>query len=189
MKKLILILLVACLGNTGTAQDDLLFSKDFRGVELGLNMSPLLSKFIPFQNATLISGPYNIVYRGGKNNRFFQMKFGANVPSLDAFIQPSDIHFNISLGFLRRRILSKRFSYSFGHNFMAYGGSLNTPADSGADSAGLGYGFESNISFHLNKFIALETGLLLFAGIDLGYPRITFVPPLALNVVIRLEKS
>jgi len=78
----------------------------------------------------------------------------------------------------------------YGHNLLVYAGSFNTPGDSDGQSGGFGYGFEANVCFHINKWIGLETGLLLFAGLDDFFLlRITAVPPLSLNAVIRLPKK
>ncbi len=190
MKNLISIFLVLFIVQIASAQDDFLFQEDFQGVEAGINMTSLLTKVIPFQNSSLVTGPYNILFRSGKDNRFFQLKIGANIPTFTFFGDPtSDIHLNLSIGWLKRRILDKRFSYSYGHNLMAYAGSFNTPSDVGGETFGIGYGFEGNICFHINQYIGLETGLTLFAGIDDGILRVTAIPPLAMNAIIRLSKK
>jgi len=76
MKKLIPILLVLFIVKTPFAQSDYFFEEDFSGKEIGINMTPILTQLIPFQNSSVVTGPYNIVFRPGKNNRFFNLKFG-----------------------------------------------------------------------------------------------------------------
>jgi len=190
MKNIISILLILFVVQLSTAQKKYLFEDNFSGTEVGINMSSLVSKLLPFQNSSIVTGPYNILIRPGSNSRFFQLKIGANIPTFSFFGDPgSDIHLNLSIGWFKRNVLDKRFSYSFGHNLMAYAGSFNTPADVGGESFGIGYGFEGNICFHINKWIGIETGLTLFAGIDDGILRITAIPPVAINAIVRLPKK
>ena len=109
--------------------------------EVGLNVTPLISKLIPFNIGEKSSGLIGIktkFYGGG--DFAFRMTFGADLGNED------DGFFHAGIGYERRRSLSKRFSYTSGWQTV-----LESANESGSNTtvfAGVTkfYGLEYNIN-------------------------------------------
>lgn len=168
MKKWSIILLVLLVSVEIDAQE--------KSREVGLNMTQLISQFIPFKGNSSLSGPFSFLYRRGKNNRFFNLQIGARVDT-DQF----ETNFlNFQVGYLRKRDLGHKFKYYNSINFLASAGGLNSPGtEFNDDFAGtgfsLGLGFEYNITESI--FLATETTFLLVVGSE---GRLDILPPVAL---------
>lgn len=149
--------------------------------EVGLNMTQLVSQFIPFKGNSTLSGPFSFFYRRGKNDRFFNLQIGARVDS-DNF-ETNFINFQV--GYLRKRDLGNKFKYYNSINFIASAGGFNSPGtDFNDDFAGTGFsmglGFEYNLTESI--FLATETTFLLVLGSD---GRLDILPPVAIFLAAR----
>lgn len=130
---------------------------------VGLNMTTLISRLVPFGNGIPLSGPTSIMLRRYRNNRAFRMGLGLNA-SNDA------LHNNatIRIGTERRKELNPSFTFIRGVDFLLAAGSFNTPGftfvgtSSGAIGAALTFGMEYNIA----KNISIGTEALIFGGIS-----------------------
>ncbi|MCO6489342.1 MAG: hypothetical protein J5I98_13035 [Phaeodactylibacter sp.] len=150
---------------------------------IGLNASPLLVQLAPFNRSNpRVLGPYFTTYRVySSRGRAFRLALGWDVDaSLDA--DEAQNHFNLRLGWERRRKIADRWSYSMGWDFAISGGDFNLPGEKEADTGFLGFGPTWGFEFFINRTVSLSTEVSLWAGIDLneGIPRLLVVPPVAL---------
>jgi hypothetical protein len=130
---------------------------------VGLNLTTLISRLVPFGNGIPLSGPTSIMLRRYRNNRAFRMGLGLNA-SNDA----THNNATIRIGTERRKELNPSFTFVRGVDFLLAAGSFNTPgftfagSNSGAIGAALTFGVEYNIA----KNISIGTEALIFGGIS-----------------------
>jgi hypothetical protein len=130
---------------------------------VGLNLTTLISRLVPFGNGIPLSGPTSIMLRRYRNNRAFRMGLGLNA-SNDAMHNNATIR----IGTERRKELNPSFTFIRGVDFLLAAGSFNTPGftfagdNSGAIGAALTFGIEYNIA----KNISIGTEALIFGGIS-----------------------
>jgi hypothetical protein len=144
-------------------QTDLSDAAVARQTIVGLNMTTMISRLVPFGNGIPLSGPTSIMLRRYRNNRAFRMGLGLNA-SNDA----THNNATIRIGTERRKELNPSFTFIRGVDFLLAAGSFNTPgftfagSNSGAIGAALTFGLEYNIA----KNISIGTEALIFGGIS-----------------------
>jgi hypothetical protein len=144
-------------------QTDLSDAAVARQTIVGLNLTTLISRLVPFGNGIPLSGPTSIMLRRYRNNRAFRMGLGLNA-SNDA----THNNATIRIGTERRKELNPSFTFIRGVDFLLAAGSFNTPGftfvgtNSGAIGAALTFGIEYNIA----KNISVGTEALIFGGIS-----------------------
>ncbi len=160
------------------------FRKKYRTV--GLNMTPLLVQFIPFNRSNpLVTGPFYIATkRYYKKN--LAVRFGIG---LDIDINQEDVFANVRIGWEKRKVISGRWAYYGGIDLMFIGGDLNIPGTKSEDSASIGLAPMWGFEFALTKHIKLSTETALFLGINFGdfevVPKFGFIPPVSVFLNFR----
>lgn len=186
MKRLYtLILCLFCFA--GLAQDSSEWLQpQGRSKVIGLNTTPLLVQLIPFNRSNpMVVGPYFISTRSySKKNKAFRFGFGWDLQFSDFGDGLEQNHFNLRLGYDKRRDLSRRWSYTTGMDFVISGGDFNIPGDKQADSGFLGLGGHWGVDYFINQNISLSTELMLLVGLETnnGDLNLRFIPPVAINL-------
>lgn len=159
--------------------------------ETGVNMTPLLTMFIPFNRSNPnVTGPYMIKFHRYKNNKFFRSSLGANLG--DLFQDGTNSHLNMRFGWGKRRLLHERFAVLSTFDITIVAGDLNilgTKSENGAKFAvGPTWGMEYAINTKMT--VGTETSLLIGIGIDAfsGFV-FEFVPPVALYLNMRMPEK
>lgn len=199
MKKVLTIILPALflvfLQEINAQEEDnnsLLYELPHRHKMVGLNMSPLMVQLIPFnRNNPNLTGPYSLNYRSFRGNNAFRFGLGAFVD--DDFFDNGQTspHFNMRLGWEKRKSFYQRWAYSFGLDFFASAGGFNIQGGGNSDEGSVGMGFVWGTEYFINPKISLSVesqfllGFLTFEG-----PTIIFIPPVALylNFVVPKRK-
>jgi hypothetical protein len=150
---------------------------------VGLNITPLLTQFIPFNRADPTEiGPYYIRfknYKRGKNAVRFAL--GVSIVPDDFFGEDDNAFLHLQLGFERRKNITDRWSYTRGLDAVFSGGNFNLPGDnSNEDIAHLGIGLPWGMEYALAPRITISTEtelLLLITDNGLSF---RFLPPVGL---------
>lgn len=179
------LLLLLLSGPWAFGQELPAFQPEGRRHSIGLNTSPLLVQFIPFNRSNpRVLGPYFITYRAyNQRNRAFRLALGWDV---DAGIDGDEIqnHFNFRMGTERRRPIAERWSYSMAWDLGFSVGDFNLPGEKEGDGGFLGLGPTWGFEFFLSRSVSLSTELSLWLGLGLdeGIARLQVIPPVALNL-------
>jgi len=171
----------------------LLYELPRRHKMVGLNMTPLMVQLIPFNRSNPnLSGPYSLNYRSFRGNSAFRFGLGAFV-SEDFFdTGQTSPHFNLRIGWEKRKSFYKRWAYSFGLDFFGSAGGFNIQGGGSSEEEGsAGMGFVWGTEYFINPKISLSVesqfliGFLTFDG-----PTLIFIPPVALylNFVVPKRK-
>jgi hypothetical protein len=159
--------------------------KKIKYKEVGLNMTSLISRMIPFGNAVPLSGPTTIYLKKYNGSRAF--RFGLSLQASPDAVKPNTI---FRVGVEKRKPLNEKWSFTRATDFMWAFGSFDTPGffpgdgDVQAIGIGLGYGIEYNF----NKFVSLSTESTVFLGLGGGDSVLNFkiIPPIALYLNVKL---
>ena len=158
---------------------------------VGINTTPLLVQFIPFNRSNpKVTGPYFINYRSyNPKGKAFKMAFGISLE--DAAEDGKESFLNFQIGYERRRMIFNRWAYTTGWSLFLVGGDLNIPGSKDDDSGKLGFGPTWSLEYNLNPFVSLsmEMGLLIGMRLELGEPTAEFIPPVALYLNVRHPKN
>jgi len=173
--------------------NSLLYELPHRHKMVGLNMSPLLVQLIPFNRSNPnVTGPYSLNYRSFRGNSAFRFGLGAFVDTDFFDTGQTSPHFNLRIGWEKRKSFYKRWAYSFGLDFFGSAGGFNIQGGGGSGEEGsAGMGFVWGTEYFINPKISLSVesqfliGFLTFDG-----PSIIFIPPVALylNFVVPKRK-
>lgn len=159
--------------------------------EVSLNMSGLVSQFVPFSSNQLRTGPFDVTWLSGRNNTFFRMSIGGN---LGANNNPSFFggggnfdpgHLALGIGFTKRKIVYKNWIYESSVMGTAYAGGLNAPNASDPEGFGLGVGIGFAPGYQISNRVRINAEALLFLGLGSNLVQIIFVPPVAINLKYR----
>lgn len=184
MARLYLLLLLLSLASALPAQEHLFQQPEGRFHAVGMNATPLLVQFIPFNRSNpKVLGPYFITYRAQKlNGRAFRLALGWDVNANGFSGDESNNHFNFRIGTERRRPIHERWSYSMGWDVGLSAGDFNLPGEKDGDSGFLGLGPTWGFEFFLTPVVSLSTEVSLWLGLGLedGEARLQVVPPVAL---------
>jgi len=168
-------------------------SFDLRKNEIQLNMTSLVSQFIPFGNLNTLTGPYAITWLKGKNNKFFRTSLGAriipNSQDLEILFLNSTT-LNLAVGYTVRKPLGPKFYIDRSYLAMGFMGSLNVPggtAVGGGSAIGAGFGF--GLGYNINKHIKLSIEGILFLGTGSNGFNFILMPPLGLNLTASFDRK
>ncbi len=177
MRKLILIIALCTVYLSVFGQEKV------RNREIGLNMTELVSLFVPFKGPVTASGPFAFFYRTGGERRFLNFELGARVDSEDF----SSNFINIQLGYLTKRSLGEKLRYISSTNVIASVGHFNVPGSvlDGNDNAALGISFTGGVEYDITErlFVATEIHFVLAFG---ARGTAQFLPPVGLFLGARL---
>ncbi len=169
---------------TGTAGTS--FQRDFeRVMEVGINVSSLFTQFVPLGNGSSRTGPYSVIFRLGNNEKMFSIQAGMEAGDLESF-EGLD-HFNLALGYLRKRSISDKFNYYTMYNLMGFFGSFNDPSSqesANSDAGGIGAGIGFGIEYKISKNIFIGTEAIMY----IGSPSPDFIPPAALYLIAHFNR-
>jgi len=158
----------------------------YKSKEIGLNISPLLSQVIPFNNSSRKIGPYAFIYRSGRNNKYFNFELGVQVFALRN--ETDRNHFNMALGMLRKKPFGSKFVFYNSYNFIVSAGGFNEPNDpSNAANASVGFSYGPGIEYHIFDYCYLATEAHLFAGAFEDGFRLHIIPPVSLFLIVKLN--
>jgi len=146
--------------------------------EVGLNVTPLLSRFVPFNFGDRTPGMLGFQWKRYYSKRAFRFGLGANIGESTA---DSQNFFLLSVGLEKRHPISrdKKWTYSSSWDII-----IQAAEDEDLFLAGVskGYGLE----FHLNRRIFLGTQAQLIIGSGNDGPRIVFQMPADIFFHVRL---
>ncbi|MCE2788757.1 MAG: hypothetical protein LW630_02460 [Saprospiraceae bacterium] len=145
--------------------------------EVGLNITPLLSRFVPFNFGDRPPGMQGFQWKRYYSKRAFRLGLGANIGESTA---DSQNFFLLSVGLEKRYPISrdKKWTYSSSWDAMIQA----AVEESFLAGISKGYGLE----FHLNRRIFLGTQAQLILGIDNDGPRIMFQMPADVFLHVRI---
>ena len=149
--------------------------------EIGVNFTPLISKFVPFNLGQNDAGRIGFIYKKYYSTRAFRFTLGGKLN--EVFQSDGSNFLYLGLGLEKRHPISKdkKLSYTSGWDIFAL-----ASEGGGEDALGVkkSYGFE----YHFSKRIFISTEAYLAVGInpDEGGPAFSFQLPAALFVNIRL---
>lgn len=198
MKKILTLILATLFfsfsGFTQEDNEDLLkFELPRRHKMVGLNMTPLLVQMIPFNRSNPnISGPYSLNYRSFRGNSAFRFGLGAFISDDFFNNDQTSPHFNLRMGWERRKSFYQRWAYSFGLDFFASGGGFNIQnGNNDEDEGSVGMGFVWGTEYFINPKISLSVESQFLVGfLSSDGPTLIFIPPVALylNFVVPKRK-
>ncbi len=141
--------------------------------EIGINLTPLISQFIPFKGRTL-GGPFTLMYRRGKNNQFFNLEIGASIES--NFNNDDDNYFNLQVGYLRKNPLSQKTTIISSINFIISSGGFNVSGFQNNRGTIIGLSFSTGIEYSLTKKLSIGAQAYLIAASGDDFV-LNFLPP------------
>lgn len=147
--------------------------------EIGLNIMPLATQFVPFNFVPRNEGQVGLLYKRYYSKRAFRCSFGANLT--DEAFENSEGFFYLSLGIERRHPVTKdkKVSYTSGWDVILTASEFNS--FTGVSKI---YGLEYHISKRI--FLSTEAALLFGLNIEFGEPVIRFRPPATVFFNVRL---
>lgn len=164
--------------------------KSVRHTEVGLNMTTLLSRLVPFGNAIPLSGPTSITLKNYKANKGFRFGFGLQA-SPDSELK----NIILRIGREKRKFLKNpKWAFNRSIDFVWAVGSFDTPGfigltnDVSAIGAALGYGIE----YHFNESIFISTESSVFLGLGSSTDSVInlkILPPIALMLNVNLNRD
>jgi len=158
----------------------------FKSREVGLNVSPLLSQVVPFNNSSRRTGPYSFLFRSGRNNKYFNFELGVQIFEFDNNTDRN--HFNLAIGVLRKNPFGGKFMFFNSYNFVLSAGSFNEPNDpTDGDGVSLGFSYGPGIEYHINDYFYVATESHLFMGVFEDGFRIHVIPPVSFFLIIKLN--
>lgn len=194
-KNLFFIAILFCLSFSATAQEekwspDPTYSDNIRHREVLMNLTPLVSQFVPF-NASTIS-KFNVFdfetrrFKNGKGTRF---GLGVNVNGEFNASEPNSIY--VRFGFIKRRQIAERFHFfrSWDINLVAEDTDINGRSVGKIGYNGFAPSYTAGFQYDFNRRIAISTEGILFLGLlDLnnGGAKIKFIPPVGLFLHVKL---
>jgi len=156
--------------------------------EIGLNMSGLVSQFVPFASAGQASGPFGVTWLSGRTNTFFRVSLGGTIGAEDSFSGPASNsfgHLALGVGFTRRKRVFENWIYESSVMGMGYINGLNFPGADGEETAGLGLGIGFAPGYELSDRVRINAEVLLFVGLGTNAVHIIVVPPVGINLKYR----
>ncbi len=146
--------------------------------EIGLNVTGLASKFVPFNLGDTDAGPIGLKWKKYYATRAFRVNFGTSIN------ENSDLGFSslyLSLGFEKRYPIAKsrKLTYSSG-----WDGVLMIDSDN--ESAFIGASKSYSIEYYFTKRLFISTEAALKIGIGDEVPIVSFDPPVAIFLHVRL---
>ncbi len=148
--------------------------------EIGINFTPLISKFIPFNLGQNDSGIIGLKWKKYFSTRAFRINVGANVTSDE--IDNGNPFLYLSLGLEKRYPITKDKKLAYTSAWDLF---FSAEGQDGNPLFGIskGYGFE----YHISKRIFLSTEAQMNVGLDAEeVPAIQFRLPTAIFVNVRL---
>lgn len=125
--------------------------------EIGLNVTPLISKLVPFNLGSANAGLVALTYRRYYTERALRMDFGFNLS--DRASDQNNLFLYLSLGTERRRPLGKKWHYTSSWDLLITAENEN---ETGILAAGKGYGIE----YHFTDRIFLGTYANWYIGLN-----------------------
>jgi len=154
---------------------------------IGLNMTEMVSQLVPFGSRTTVYGPYQFMWRTGKNGKMLNLQFGFQPDSEERFG-----YGNVALGFSRMKNLGEKFYWTSTQSIMITSGDLNIRKRSEFffDEGGLGVDVAWGLGYRLGQRVSIFTEARLVAILitDFGDRTLDFVPPIGVFIVADLSK-
>lgn len=162
--------------------------------ELSLNMSSILTQFVPFGKSTTITGPYNFLYRRVIGRNAFRVGLGANVIADDNRLFGFKSNVNTFLGYERIIPLMPKWSIRTGVGGMFFVGGPNVTAPNNNSNSfiffndiGFGAGGVLAVDYAILPKLSVGTEGLLFVGLrTTTLISVQAIPPLALYLSAKL---
>jgi hypothetical protein len=176
------ILLCLVLTSSLKAQD---FEKHS---QIGFNLSPLISQFIPFSNASNQKGPYTVLFRRynqKKENKTTGFEFGIG---MDIAFNNEISFLNMRFGYISKRNITEKWTTVGSFDFALFAGGFNLPGDTTEDEAGIGFNVGRSIEYEIFPNATLGTEIIAFFGASLSDegPVLKVIPPIAIYFNFRL---
>lgn len=148
--------------------------------EIGVNFTPLISKFVPFNLGENNAGLIGLKWKKYYSKRAFRINFGANINEINVDSE-ENLFLYFGLGIETRHPITKDKKWAYTSSFDLF---LRAAGEVGILGLSKGYGFE----YHFTKRIFISTEAALNVGLDFDQevPIIEFQLPLAIFVNVRL---
>ena len=160
--------------------------------EFGLNMTGLVSNFIPFNSTKLGIQRYAFAYKytriKKKSGKLATLRLGLGVDNI--FDENNSFNFNFRIGMEKKRKLSEKWTFISGNDFILFVEPVNVNAKDfffeDAPKIGVGYAHPFGIEFHINNRVSLYTETSL--QITAGFPPVTLrvVPPASIFLNVKM---
>lgn len=151
--------------------------------EIGINFTPLVSKFIPFNLGENSAGEIGLRYRRYYSKRAFTVNFGADILSTSSENTLPSLY--LGLGAENRKPISKdkKITYSSGIELF-----FSVQNQAGDETGIIGISKNYGLQYHFSKRIFASTDAALRLGTDFENEGILikFELPIALFVNVRL---
>ena len=181
MKARILPIVLCICYFIGNAQEEITVRK-----EIGLNMTTFISQFVPFNNTTSMTGPYDFSFKRYKGNRAFRFGMGMHIKP-EVFFSTGRLNsINLRFGFEKRKNIYNKWKYTRAFDAFLYAGNFNLPDDTSDEDGGLGAGMGFGIEYHFNEKVYVSTEAMLLAGLSVESGiLLEFLPPMAVFIHMR----
>ncbi len=159
--------------------------------EFGLNMTGLVSNFIPFNSTKLGLQRYAFSYkktRIKKNGNLATFRLGLGFDNI--FDANGFFNFNFRIGGEKKRKLSEKFTFISGNDFILFVEPINENAKDltfdDMPKVGAGYSHPFGIEYHLNNRVSIYTETAL--EVTVGFPPVAvrMVPPASIFLNVRM---
>jgi hypothetical protein len=147
--------------------------------EIGLNMTSLLSKFVPFNLGDNAAGLVDFRWKKYYGTRAFRLNLGAKISDFES---ETDQFIHLSIGLEKRYPLAKSKKVSYSSSWDIFG-QVNNGNDDGLLGLSKGYGIEYHFTRRI--YISTEANLRIGTGGDDGL-NIIFDRPAAIFLHVRL---
>ncbi len=160
--------------------------------ERSINLTGLLTQFIPFGNPSIRGGPITYAETKIKNNKLRRFGIGMNIdPDNEA-----NTYFHIRFGGGKEIKVSEKWSYYRGLDVWAFVGNFNLPGENVNTAnfffvdSGIGIAPFVGAKYHITPNVNIGTESNLFIGLNTDDGAlIKAIPPISLFISFRFPKN
>ncbi len=177
MKYLVLILISFSTYSTQLLSQEASAKNQF----IGFNMTEMISQFIPFTDKVEFSGPFQFLYRVGKNGKMMNVQLGFEGDRADRLG-----YGHLALGFSKLKELNEKFYIVFTGNLVFHSGTLNLEREELFifNQSGLGISAAAGFGYKLSSRVSIYSeASYLWRTFDIGDGDIRFLPPVGVFIV------
>lgn len=167
--------------------EPLINNNNNRYTSVGMNMTTLFSRLVPFGNGIPLAGPTTIMLRKHVRNRAFRLGIGLNTNQ-----ETDKANASIRIGLEKKKDINTKFIFTRGFDAIIAAGSFNIPGFrfSNNSSTFLGALISLGLEYNLDTRISVGTETLIIGGLqneNSTFLAFKIVPPLALYLHVNLN--
>lgn len=162
-------------------------AQNTKKIEIGFNMSPLLTTFVSIGQVQSANPPIAFTWKRIKENRrALRMGFGFNLRSETGFVEPNTNRFYFHIGFERRREISEKWKYYWGGDLLFNRENSFRERSLIGDGVGLGPALGLLYAFNEKISLSTESSMYLVFGDETSF---SFIPPTSIYFNVQFDKQ